>query len=61
MLILVSKSVIIQEQKFKFFKKKKLKKLLLNGEGMTLLIREGVNLVKGIFLVGEFNKFLAAK
>ena len=31
----------------------------LMGEGMTLLIEEDVNLLRGIYLVGEMSKFLA--
>ena len=34
-------------------------KLLFDGKGMTLLIAKDVNLLKGIFLVGEMSKFLA--
>ena len=31
------------------------------GEGMTLLIGEDVNLLKGIFLVGKMRKFMTTK
>ena len=31
------------------------------GEGMTLLIGEDVNLLKGVFLVGKMRKFMTTK
>ena len=34
-------------------------KLLFDGEGITLLIAKDVNLLRGVFLVGEVSKFLA--
>ena len=36
-------------------------KLIFHGKGMTLLIAEDVNLLIGIFLLGEMSKFLAVE
>ena len=35
-------------------------KLLFDWEGMTFLIEGNVNLLRGVFLVGEMSKFLNA-
>ena len=35
------------------------RKLIPDGKGITLLIGEDVNLLRGTFLVGETSKFLA--